>query len=134
MKRMHVGLKVDDLEASIAFYTKLFGAPPSFRKPDYAKWMVDDPRLNFSIDLNGEGTAGAFHLGIQVESGDELAAVRAGLDDRGLARQDQNNLVCGYQTQDKSWLFDPQGVAWEAFHTYDRSDHYYGTAELPEPE
>ncbi len=130
MKRMHVGLKVDDLDASVAFYTQLFGVEPTIRKPDYAKWMLDDPLVNFSLDCHGDCVGGGFHLGIQAGSEAALSEMRETLDSGGLERQDQNELTCGYQTQNKSWVFDPQGVAWEIFHTYDRSE-FYGTSEMP---
>ena len=117
MKRMHVGLKVDDLETAIAFYSRLFGAEPTLRRPDYAKWMLDDPRVNFSVDINGGGAPGSAHYGIQVESPHELSEMRERLDTAGLTRRDQNDLICGYQRQDKSWVTDPTGNRWEAFYT-----------------
>ncbi len=117
MKRMHVGLKVDDLEKAIAFYTDLFGAEPTLRRPDYAKWMLDDPRVNFSIDTHGDGAPGSAHYGIQVESPDELAEMRARIDAAGLARREQDDIICGYQRQSKSWVTDPHGLRWETFFT-----------------
>ena len=117
MKRFHVHLGVNDLDQSIRFYSNLFGAEPSVRRDDYAKWMLDDPRVNFAISHRG-GKVGVNHLGLQVESGSELAAVRgqfaaadtaATIDDPGAA--------CCYAKSDKHWVTDPQGIAWEAFHT-----------------
>ena len=130
MKRMHVGMKVDDVAASIEFYTKLFGRPPTLERADYAKWMLDDPRVNFSVYDHGDGEAGVDHLGIQVESGDALDQVRGEWDDAGLTRQDQNDLVCGYQRQDKSWVFDPHSLPWEVFLTHGVADGY-GTNDMP---
>ena len=96
MRRVHVGLKVDDIETAADFYTRLFGVEPDLVHPDYAKWMLDDPFLNFSVDLHGEGTAGSAHFGIQVTSEEELEQMRARIDAAGLSREDQNHLVCGY--------------------------------------
>ena len=132
MKRVHVGLKVDDIEAAVAFYSRLFGAEPSLVRPDYAKWMLDAPFLNFSIDLHGDGTAGSTHFGIQVTTEEELEQIRARIDQAGLSREDQNDLVCGYQLQHKSWVTGPDGVMWEAFFT-ERVDQGegYGSEEMP---
>ncbi len=117
MKRMHVGLKVDNLDEAIDFYSRLFGTEPTLRRPDYAKWMLDDPRVNFSLDTNGEGAPGTAHYGIQVESAEELSSMRERIDAAGLRRRDQNDLICGYQLQDKSWVSDPNGLQWETFLT-----------------
>jgi len=117
VKRVHVGLKVDDIETALDFYTRLFGARPSLVRPDYAKWMLDDPLLNFSIDVHGEGPAGSAHFGIQVADDRELEEIRERIDSAGLPREDQNYLVCGYQLQHKSWVSDPDGTMWEAFLT-----------------
>ena len=117
MKRMHVGLKVDDLDAAIDFYTRLFDAEPTLRRPDYAKWMLDDPRVNFSIDAHGDEAPGSAHYGIQAESSEELTELRGRIDAAELPRSDQNDLICGYQLQDKSWVTDPHGLRWEAFFT-----------------
>ena len=132
MKRMHVGLKVDDIAAALDFYTRLFGAEPSLVRPDYAKWMLDDPLLNFSIDLHGEGPPGSAHFGIQVTSVQELEEMRQLIDSAGLPREDQNGLVCGYQLQHKSWVSDPDGTMWEVFLTEGVSDGAgYGNEEMP---
>lgn len=117
MKRMHVGLVVEDVAASVAFYTQLFGQPPSLEKPDYAKWMLDDPRVNFSINSRGS-MPGAFHLGIQAEDEEELGELRERWTETGAETEDKSALTCGYQTQNKTWVRDPEGVRWEAFHTY----------------
>ncbi|MCY4069076.1 MAG: VOC family protein [Acidimicrobiaceae bacterium] len=129
MRRIHIGLKVDDLEESISFYTRLFGTAPTLRHDDYAKWMLDDPRVNFSLDTHGAG--GSAHYGIQVESHDELQQQRCHLDSAGMERADQDDLVCGYQLQHKSWVTDPDGVKWEAFFTEGTVDSGYGCEEMP---
>ena len=133
MKRIHIGIKVDDIERSVAFYSRLFGAEPTLRRDDYAKWMLDDPRVNFSIDTHGDETAGSAHFGIQLDSPEALESMREHIDAAGLPRKDQDDLVCGYQHQHKSWLSDPQGAMWEVFFTsgVDASGRY-GCAELPE--
>ena len=133
MKRLHIGMYVEDLDEGIAFYSRLFGAEPTMRRADYAKWMLDDPRVNFSIDTHLDGPAGTAHYGIQVESEEELAAMRDRLDTAGLSREDQDNLVCGYQLQDKSWVRGPYGEKWETFFTHGLADGSgYGSEELPE--
>ena len=130
MKRMHVGMKVDDVESSIEFYAKLFGRPPTLQRSDYAKWMLDDPCVNFSVYDHGDGEACVDHLGIQVETETALEQVRGEWDEAGLTRQDQDDLVCGYQRQDKSWVFDPHSMPWEVFVTHGVVDGY-GTNEMP---
>ena len=117
MKRFHVHLGVENLERSILFYSRLFGAEPTVRKPDYAKWMVDDPRLNFAISSRS-GHAGVNHLGLQAENADELAGIRsnfAAADQESL--QDEPGANCCYAHGDKHWVTDPQGIAWEGYHT-----------------
>ena len=132
MRRMHIGLQVDDLDESIAFYSRLFGVEPTLRRPDYAKWMLEDPRVNFSLDTQGCGFPGSAHYGIQVESHPELEEMRDHIDSAGMARADQDDVVCGYQLQHKSWVTDPDGVMWEAFFTAGVVDSGYGTAEMPD--
>ncbi len=128
---MHIGLQVDDLDESVEFYTRLFGVEPSLRRADYAKWMLEDPRVNFSLCTRGEGEAGSAHYGIQVESQHELEEMRDHIDAVGMTRADQDDLVCGYQLQHKSWVTDPQGLMWETFFTEGVVDGGYGTAEMP---
>lgn len=123
MKRFHINLSVDDVDASIAFYSGLFGAEPNVRKPDYAKWMLDDPRVNFALSARGRA-AGLDHLGIQAESEDELRAVQARLNGTGSAVLDQGATTCCYAKSQKSWVFDPQGIAWETFFTTGESTVY----------
>ena len=125
MKRMHVMLKVKNLNESIEFYSTLFGTAPSKQKEDYAKWMLDDPRVNFSI-AERDGEKGIEHLGIEAETEDELVELRSNIDrTHGLARN-EGDTTCCYANSDKSWISDPQGVEWEAFHTYGESDEYSG--------
>ena len=131
MKRMHIGLTVDDLDATVDFYTRLFGAEPTLRREDYAKWMLDDPRVNFSLCTHGD-EPGTAHYGIQVEGLDGLDEMRQQIDHAGLARSDQNDLVCGYQLQHKSWVTDPNGLRWETFFTEGlAAEEGYGTDEMP---
>ena len=130
MKRMHVGLVVEDVAASVTFYTRLFGRPPSLEKPDYAKWMLDDPRVNFSINSRGS-TPGDVHLGIQAEDEAELGELRERWTATGSETLDRKALTCGYQTQNKTWVRDPEGMRWEAFHTYAVTDTF-GKSESEE--
>jgi catechol 2,3-dioxygenase-like lactoylglutathione lyase family enzyme len=118
MKRFHVHVAVDDLDANIQFYSKVFGMPPTVLKPDYAKWMVDDPRINFAISKLGL-KPGVDHLGIQVESAAELTELREQVAAAEIPALDQVNTVCCYARSDKYWINDPQGIAWETFHTLD---------------
>ncbi|MEK9999895.1 MAG: hypothetical protein VW623_07285 [Acidimicrobiaceae bacterium] len=132
MRRMHVGLKVSNIDEAVAFYSKLFGAEPDLLRSDYAKWMLDDPFVNFSVDLHGDGPAGSAHFGLQQLDAPELAHARKRIDDASLPREDQNDLVCGYQLQHKSWVFGPDGEAWEVFHTEGLApDGTYGCDEMP---
>jgi catechol 2,3-dioxygenase-like lactoylglutathione lyase family enzyme len=118
MKRFHVHVSVDDLDASIRFYSTVFGAAPSVRKDDYAKWMIDDPRVNFAISKRG-AAPGVDHLGLQVESDEELHALRSQVRHAEIAALDQTGAACCYAKSDKYWITDPQGIAWETFHTLD---------------
>lgn len=126
MKRFHVHVSVDDLEANVKFYSTVFGAPPTVVKSDYAKWMVDDPRINFAISKRGSG-AGIDHLGVQVESDQELAALREQVSGAQIAALDQPDSVCCYARSDKYWTTDPQGIAWETFHTLESIPVYGDT-------
>ncbi|WP_347258869.1 ArsI/CadI family heavy metal resistance metalloenzyme [Methylocaldum sp.] len=116
MKRFHVHIAVDDLEKNIRFYSALFQTEPSVLKDDYAKWMLDDPRINFAISARGS-RLGLDHLGLQVESGEELEDVNRGLSDAALPVEAQKQAACCYAQSDKYWTVDPQGIAWEAFHS-----------------
>ena len=116
MKRFHVHVSVQDLPESLRFYSDLFGAPPSVVKDDYAKWMLEDPRINFAISRRGRA-AGVNHLGFQVDSDEELKDLREQVSKAGIAALDQAGASCCYAKSDKYWIEDPQGVAWETFHT-----------------
>lgn len=116
MKRLHIHLAVDNLAASIHFYSALFAAEPAVQKPDYAKWMLDDPRVNFAISQRG-AQAGLNHLGIQVESAAELDELQARLAVLQPDAEIETGVACCYAQSDKYWTTDPQGIAWEAFHT-----------------
>lgn len=131
MKRLHVHVSVENLDQSIAFYSTLFAAPPTVTKPDYAKWMVEDPRVNFAISTGQAASHGIEHLGIQVESGDELAEVYARLDAAGRPVLDEGATTCCYAKSEKSWIADPQGVVWETFHTSGDSVDY-GSGPSPD--
>ncbi len=116
MKRMHVHVSVKNLAESIRFYSALFGAQPVKTKPDYAKWMLEDPRLNFAISTRS-GHVGIDHLGLQVDDGAELNALREQLVKADLTTHDVGETVCCYAKSEKSWVKDPSGIAWEAYHT-----------------
>ncbi len=116
MKRLHVHVAVHDLKQSIRFYSALFAAEPVVKKDDYAKWMLDDPRVNFAISTRG-GKAGLDHLGIQAENGEELEDLGSRLAQAEVAVTAQKGASCCYAKSDKYWTLDPQGIAWESFHT-----------------
>ena len=116
MKRFHVHTHVENLAQSIAFYSKMFGAEPTRVESDYAKWMLDDPRINFAISNRG-GKPGVDHLGIQTDTEEELAELKARAQPADLTLQDEGETTCCYARSEKHWVTDPQGVAWEHFHT-----------------
>jgi hypothetical protein len=118
MKRFHVHAHVEDLQASIAFYSKMFDAEPTRVESDYAKWMIEDPRINFAISTRS-GQPGIDHLGIQTDTAEELAALKAQAEAADLTLQDVGETTCCYARSDKHWVTDPQGIAWEHFHTLD---------------
>ena len=117
MKRLHVHVVVQDLGESVRFYSTLFAAEPTVIKDDYAKWMLEDPRVNFAISNRG-GMPGVDHLGIQVEDDDALSRLDARLRDAGRTVHEQKAARCCYARGDKVWVTDPQGVAWETFATF----------------
>ncbi|SFU67617.1 ArsI/CadI family heavy metal resistance metalloenzyme [Nitrosospira multiformis] len=121
MKRFHVHVAVDDLNANIRFYSAVFGAEPSVRKPDYAKWMMEDPRINFAISQRG-AKAGLDHLGLQVDTEEELSALRSQVATAEINRHEQPDATCCYARSDKYWITDPQGIAWETYHTLDKAE------------
>lgn len=116
MKRFHIHTHVEDLQASIAFYSKLFAARPTRVEADYAKWMLEDPRINFAISTRGSRT-GLDHLGFQCDTEEELAELKARAQAADLALQDEGATTCCYARSDKHWVTDPQGIAWEHFRT-----------------
>jgi catechol 2,3-dioxygenase-like lactoylglutathione lyase family enzyme len=116
MKRFHVHLSVDDLSKNIRFYSAMFGAPPTVEKADYAKWMLDDRRLNFAISQRG-GVSGVNHLGLQVDTEEDLRTLCAQVTMGDIQARDQAGASCCYAKSDKYWVQDPQGIAWETFHT-----------------
>lgn len=130
MKRMHIHVGVEKLDQSIKFYSALFGAPPSKTKEDYAKWMLDDPGVNFAISTRS-GKAGVDHLGIQVEEDGELEDLRNRLQEADLSLFDEGETVCCYARSEKSWVTDPSGVAWEAYKTMAEAN-YFGADKAPE--
>jgi catechol-2,3-dioxygenase len=123
MKRLHVHVSVDDIGQSVRFYSTLFAAEPSVTKPDYAKWMLDDPRVNFAISTRG-GRTGLDHMGIQVETTGELQEVYGRLQQADRPVLEEGATTCCYATSEKSWIADPQGLAWEAFLTTGESTVY----------
>ncbi|MES2012113.1 MAG: ArsI/CadI family heavy metal resistance metalloenzyme [Pseudomonadota bacterium] len=118
MKRMHLHVSVDDLNKSITFYNTLFGTAPTVQKPDYAKWMLNDPLVNFAISQRGAKT-GLDHVGIQVDNDEELAEIKSRLDAANMAVLTQEGTTCCYAKSDKHWVQDPSGIAWETYHTLD---------------
>lgn len=131
MKRFHIHVGVEDLQQSIRFYSSLFAADPTVRKPDYAKWMLDDPRVNFAISQRQSGS-GIDHLGIQAEDADELAEVHGRLETAGGPILEEGQTTCCYAVSDKTWISDPQGIAWETFRTLGESTVYGGCGTAPE--
>ena len=130
MKRLHVHVGVEDIDASIRFYSTLFGAEPSVTKADYAKWMLEDPRVNFAISPGQHAEQGIEHLGIQVESEVELAEVYARLRAADRPVLEEGATTCCYARSEKSWIADPQGVVWETFHTTGEAVDYGHGPEL----
>jgi predicted enzyme related to lactoylglutathione lyase len=142
MNRFHVHLNVTDLDASVRFYSALFAREPSVRKADYAKWMLDEPRVNFAISNQGRAP-GVDHLGLQADSADELAELGRRLEAAGGAVLPEDATVCCYARSDKAWTTDPQGTRWETFHTFGEATTYYaagaacatdGAACSPQPQ
>ncbi|WP_226018635.1 ArsI/CadI family heavy metal resistance metalloenzyme [Novosphingobium sp. FKTRR1] len=124
MKRFHVHVGVTNIEASIAFYSSLFAAAPTVVRPDYAKWMLEDPRVNFAISQKDGAVKGIEHVGLQVEDADELAEVYARLATIAAPTLTEGATTCCYAQSEKSWVADPDGVAWETFLTTGESTTY----------
>jgi catechol-2,3-dioxygenase len=129
MKRLHVHVAVEDLTQSVRFYSTLFAAEPSVLKDDYAKWMLDDPRVNFAISRRG-AAVGLSHLGIQVETEGELAEVYGRLQKAERPVLDEGAVTCCYAQSQKQWIADPQGLAWETFLTHGESTIYGQSAPI----
>ncbi len=132
MKRFHVHVAVDDLDANVRFYSTVFGAQPTVQKPDYAKWMLEDPRINFAISQRG-AKPGVDHLGFQVDSDEELSALRKQVASAEIAALDQPDATCCYARSDKYWIADPQGIAWETYRTLGEAA-IYGSENRPATE
>ncbi len=131
MKRFHVHLHVDDLAASIAFYSRLFAAVPARVEADYAKWMLEDPRVNFAISTRGN-RPGLDHLGFQVDDAAELDDLKARANAADMALLDEGATTCCYARSEKHWVTDPQGVAWEHFHTLENIPVFNEAAAVPQ--
>lgn len=116
MKRMHIHIAVDELPKSIGFYSTIFGISPSVEREDYAKWDLNNPAVNFAISKRGH-SSGINHLGIQVDSEDELAEIAQRLDEAEITSSSQEGVSCCYTHSNKHWALDPQGIAWESFHS-----------------
>ena len=129
MKRFHVHVSVDDIQKSVRFYAALFAAQPTVLKEDYAKWQLDDPRVNFAISTRGK-QSGLDHLGIQAENSGELEEIGARLAQADVSVLPQKNAACCYAKSDKYWTIDPQGIAWESFHTLDSVPVYGGETRI----
>jgi catechol 2,3-dioxygenase-like lactoylglutathione lyase family enzyme len=132
MKRLHVHISVTALDKAVDFYSALFAAEPTVRKDDYAKWMLDDPRVNFAISTRTHAS-GIEHLGIQVDDESELADVYARLDQAGGEVFEEGETTCCYARSEKSWIADPAGVQWEVFRTFGDSTVYGQDLAIPAP-
>ncbi|MGF1542909.1 MAG: VOC family protein [Parvularculaceae bacterium] len=133
MKRLHVHVATTDLERSVAYYTALLGAPPVKRAPDYARWLTDDPYAHVSVSTRTgrEGVVGVDHVGVMVETAEDLEAVADRLAKAGAPAQPEKSTTCCYATSDKYWSRDPQGAVWEIFHTNGEATTYAGEPEAP---
>ena len=133
MKRLHIHIAVDDLQKSIGFYSTLFASQPSVRKDDYAKWMLDDPRVNLAISQRASVASGVDHVGIQTETDGELRELAQRLKAAGETTRDQEATACCYARSNKAWVDDPSGVKWETFFTFGEATSYGEDETLPEP-
>jgi catechol 2,3-dioxygenase-like lactoylglutathione lyase family enzyme len=129
VKRLHVHVSVEDIARSVRFYSTLFASEPAVIKADYAKWMLDDPRVNFAISTRGE-QIGVDHLGIQVETPDELQDVHGRLQQADRPVLEEGATTCCYAKSEKSWITDPQGLSWETFQTSSESAVYGDNVDL----
>ncbi len=142
MKRFHIHVSIDDLKKSVGFYSKMFGCEPTKQKEDYAKWMLDDPKINFAISSRG-AKPGIDHLGFQTENAEELDIMRERLKNADLQPLEEGETTCCYAKSDKTWVEDPSGIAWETYRTMEDADIFSDTSleetacctpESPEPE
>lgn len=124
MKRIHIHIVADDLEQSTAFYTAMFGQGPTIAKPDYAKWRLENPRVNLAVSATGSKSAGIEHLGIEVDSSEEREAIESGLRKASIQTVDEADANCCYAESQKHWTQDPQNVIWEIFHTHGETTEY----------
>jgi catechol 2,3-dioxygenase-like lactoylglutathione lyase family enzyme len=131
MKRFHVHVHVEDLAKSIAFYSKMFAAEPARVESDYAKWMLEDPRINFAISNRGSANLGVDHLGLQTDDAAELAELKARARAADMTLLDEGETTCCYARSEKHWVTDPQGVAWEHFNTLENIPTFSGQAVAP---
>ncbi len=131
MKRFHIHIGVEQLEESVGFYSRLFGADPVKRKQDYAKWQLDDPSVNFAISTRASNK-GVDHLGIQVEEEQELHDIRQRMTAKNISVVEEGETVCCYARSDKSWVVDPAGIPWEAYRTMEEAEIFSGPAESGE--
>ncbi len=132
MKRFHVHLHVDDLTRNIHFYSRLFAAQPARVEGDYAKWMLEDPPVNFAISTRGN-QPGIDHLGFQTDDAEELAALKARAQAADMALLDEGTTTCCYARSEKHWVTDPQGIAWEHFHTLGNIPVFHEAAPAATP-
>ena len=130
MKRLHVHVGVADLDRSVRFYSTIFAAEPSILKDDYAKWLLDEPRVNFAISVGQHATKGVQHLGIQVESSDELGEVYGRLKAADGPVLEEGRTTCCYARSEKNWIADPDGIVWETFFTDGEATTYGDSPEL----
>lgn len=131
MKRLHIHVGVENIDESVRFYSALFGAAPVKTKADYAKWLLDDPHVNFAVSTRAS-TKGVDHLGIQVDDEAELAALRGRIGTAELPVSDEGETVCCYAKSDKSWVQDPAGIPWEAYHTMEDAEMFSGKSASSE--
>jgi hypothetical protein len=132
MKRFHVHTHVEDLHASVVFYSKMFAAEPTRLEADYAKWMLEDPRINFAISTRG-GKPGVDHLGFQTDTEEELVELKARAEAADMTLLDEGETTCCYARSEKHWVTDPQGIAWEHFHTLDNIPVFTEKAQETSP-
>ena len=133
MKRLHIHIGVKDMDESIRFYSALFGESPSKQKDDYAKWMLDDPHVNFAISTR-VGTQGLDHMGIQVDHPTELEALRNQMSEANISTHSDGETTCCYAKSEKSWVQDPNGLAWEAYHTMEDVQIFSENSQTSEPD